>query len=38
MVEARYTIQAPGRKNIGFEVISMLAGRVEGTIELPDAK
>jgi len=38
MVEARYTIQASDRKNIGFEVISMLAGRVEGTIELPDAK
>jgi len=38
MVEARYTIQAPDRKKIGFEVVSMLAGRVEGTIELPDAE
>ena len=37
MVEARYTIKAPDRKKIGFEVVSMLAGRLEGTIELPDA-
>jgi alkylated DNA nucleotide flippase Atl1 len=36
MVEARYTIKAPDCKKIGFEVVSMLAGRVEGTIELPD--
>ncbi|MBL7188237.1 MAG: hypothetical protein ISS70_18085 [Phycisphaerae bacterium] len=38
VVEARYTIKAPDRKKIGFEVVSMLGGRVEGTIELPDAK
>ena len=38
MVEARYTIQAPDRRKIGFEVVSTLAGRVGGAIELPDAK
>ena len=37
VVEARYTIKAPDRKKIGFEVVSMLGGRVDGTIELPDA-
>ncbi len=30
--------QAPDRKKIGFEIVSMLAGRVEGAIELPDAE
>ncbi len=34
MVEARYIIYAPDRKKIGFEIISMLAGQVEGTINL----
>jgi len=34
MVEARYIIYAPDREKIGFEVISMLAGQVEGTINL----
>ncbi|MHC4424671.1 MAG: M14 family metallopeptidase [Planctomycetota bacterium] len=38
MVEVRQIVQAPSRKKIGFEVISMLAGQVEGTIELPDAE
>jgi hypothetical protein len=34
MVEARYIVHAPDRKKIGFEIISMLAGQVEGTINL----
>jgi hypothetical protein len=34
MVETRYIIYAPDRKKINFEVISMLAGQVEGTINL----
>ncbi|MHC4532934.1 MAG: M14 family metallopeptidase [Planctomycetota bacterium] len=34
MVQARYIIHAPDRKKIGFEIISMLAGQVEGTINL----
>ncbi len=32
--KARYTIRAVGRDEIKFEVISTLAGRVRGTIEL----
>jgi hypothetical protein len=38
MVELRQIIQAPNRKKIDFEVISMLAGRIKGTIELPNAE
>jgi hypothetical protein len=38
MVEVRQIVQAPSRKKIDFEVVSMLAGQVEGTIELPDAE
>ncbi len=34
MVETRYIIYAPGRKKIDFTIVSMLAGQVEGTIEL----
>ena len=34
MVKARYIIYAPGRKKIDFTIVSMLAGQVEGTIEL----
>ncbi len=34
MVETRYVIYAPGRKKIEFEIISMLAGQIEGTIDL----
>jgi hypothetical protein len=33
-VKARYTLHAPDRREIRFQVISMLAGRVEGTIAL----
>jgi hypothetical protein len=32
--KARYTIRVPDRKDVRFQVISMLAGRIEGTIEL----
>jgi hypothetical protein len=38
MVEARYIIYAPGHKKIGFEIISMLAGQVEGTINLEKSR
>ena len=34
MVETRYIIYAPGRKKIDFTIVSMLAGKVEGTIDL----
>lgn len=32
--KARYTVRVPDRKEVRFQIISMLAGRVEGTIEL----
>jgi hypothetical protein len=32
--QARYTIHAANRREVRFQVVSMLAGRVEGTIEL----
>ena len=38
MVELRYVIYAPGRKKIDFEIISMLAGQIEGTINLEKSK
>ena len=38
MVEARYIIYAPDRKKISFEIISMLAGQVEGTINLEKSR
>ena len=38
MVEQRYTIRASDLKEIDFEVVSMLAGRIKGTIELPSAE
>ena len=38
MVEARYIIYAPGRKKIDFTIVSMLAGKVEGTIDLVKSK
>jgi len=38
MVKARYIIYAPGRKKIDFTIVSMLAGKVEGTIELVKSK
>ena len=38
MVEQRFVIRASGRDRIDFQVVSMLAGRLEGTIELTEAK
>ncbi|MCP4611989.1 MAG: hypothetical protein GY845_25085 [Planctomycetes bacterium] len=38
MVEARYIIHAPDRKTIDFEIISMLAGQVEGAINLEKSR
>ena len=32
--KARYTVRVPDRKEVRFQVISVLAGRTEGTIEL----
>jgi hypothetical protein len=34
MAEIRYIVHAAGREKIEFKVVSMLAGQVEGTIEL----
>ena len=36
MVELRYIVRAPEQQKIDFEVISMLAGKVRSSIELPD--
>jgi hypothetical protein len=38
MVEIRYIIYATGREKIDFEIISMLAGQAEGTINLKESK
>ncbi|MEK7992968.1 MAG: hypothetical protein AAB403_04095 [Planctomycetota bacterium] len=38
MAELRYIVRAADRGRIEFEVVSMLAGRVEGTIELQNAE
>ncbi len=38
MTEVRYVIRAADRKKVDFEVVSMLAGRIEGTIELQNAE
>lgn len=38
MAEVRYIVRAADRKKVDFEIISMLAGRVEGTIELQEAQ
>jgi hypothetical protein len=38
MVEERFVIRAPGQKDIDFEIVSMLAGRIEGTIELSETE
>ena len=38
MVETRHIIQAPNLNRIDFKVISMLAGQVDGSIELPEAE
>jgi hypothetical protein len=36
MVEERFVIRAPDRDDIDFEIVSMLAGRLDGTIKLSD--
>lgn len=38
MVEQRFVIRVPGRKRIDYEIVSMLAGRLEGIIDLSEAK
>jgi hypothetical protein len=38
MVEVRYIVYVPDEKKIDFEVISMLAGQVKGTVELKKNK
>ena len=38
MVQVRYIIRSSKRKKIDFKVISMLAGQVNGTIELTNTK
>jgi hypothetical protein len=38
MVEERYIIYSPNADNIDFKVISMLAGQIEGTIDLKKNK
>jgi hypothetical protein len=36
MVELRYIVRVPERQKIDFEVISMLAGKVRSSVELPN--
>jgi hypothetical protein len=36
MVELRYIVRVPEQQKIDFEVISMLAGKVKGSVELPN--
>jgi hypothetical protein len=38
MVELRYIVRVPEREKIDFEVVSMLAGKVRGSVELPKAE
>ena len=38
MVEQRFVIRIPGRETVDFEVLSMLAGRLEGTIKLSETE
>jgi hypothetical protein len=38
MVEQRFVIRAPGRESIDFEVVSVLAGQIEVTVDLLDAE
>jgi hypothetical protein len=38
MFELRQIVRAPDRKKIDFTVVSMLAGQVKGTIELPNSE
>jgi hypothetical protein len=36
MVELRYIVRVPEKQKIDFEVISMLAGKIKGSVELPN--
>ncbi len=38
MVELRYIVRVPERERIDFEVVSMLAGKIKGSVELPNAE
>jgi hypothetical protein len=38
MVELRYIVRVPGQQKVDFDVISMLAGKVESSVELPSAE
>jgi hypothetical protein len=38
MVELRYIVRLPEREKIDFEVVSTLAGKVKGSVELPNAE
>jgi hypothetical protein len=38
MVELRYIVRVPEQERIEFEVVSMLAGKVKGSVELPNAE
>jgi hypothetical protein len=38
MVELRYIVRVPEKQKIDFEVISMLAGKVKSSVELPNAE
>jgi len=38
MVELRYIVRVTEREKIDFEVVSMLAGKVKGSVELPNAE
>jgi len=38
MVELRYIVRVPEQERIDFEVVSMLAGKVKGSVELPNAE
>jgi hypothetical protein len=38
MVELRYIVRVPEREKIDFDVVSMLAGKVKGSVELPNTE
>ena len=38
MIELRYIVRVPEQERIDFEVVSMLAGKVKGSVELPNAE
>ncbi len=38
MAEVRYIVRTADHKKVDFEIVSMLAGRVEGTVELQETQ